>query len=221
MKLSTLNDIFDHMSKELLYATNNPGKIVEISKFLEHQGIKVVSLQELGINLDLPETGSSLEENATLKVKAYSKVSGGRIVMADDTGLEIDALNGAPGIHVRRWKDDETRMSDEEIIEYCLDQMKDIPNEKRTAQFRTVVALVLPDGNIETFDGILRGVIMEKPSTIRVEGFPFESLFFIPEWQMLLGELHQLSMSEKGDKLIHREKALQKAIPRVRELLKD
>lgn len=207
------------MSQEVLYATNNPGKIAEISKFLEHNNIKVVSPKDLGIDLDVPENADSLEGNAVLKVKAFLKVSEGRIVIADDTGLEVDSLGGKPGIHVRRWKDGITRMGDEEIIEYCIEQMRNVAKEQRGAQFRTVVALGLPNGNVETFDGTLRGVILESPADIKVEGFPFESLFYVPEWKMLLGQLHYLSMEEKGDKIIHRERALQKAIPRVRELL--
>lgn len=118
------------MLKEVLYATNNPGKIAEISKFFEFNGIKVVSPKDLKIDLDIPETGNSLEENAILKVKGFLPVCGGRIVMADDTGLEIDSLGGKPGIHVRRWRDGITRMDDEEIINYCLDQMKYIPIEQ-------------------------------------------------------------------------------------------
>lgn len=207
------------MSKEVLYATNNPGKIAEISKFFEFYDIKVVSPRDLKIDLDVPETGNSLEENAILKVKGFLPVSGERLVIADDTGLEIDSLGGKPGIHVRRWKDGITRMSDEEIINYCLDQMKAISLRQRGAQFRTVLALGISNRKVETFDGILRGVILETPASNRVEGFPFESLFFIPEWNMLLGEVHKLSMEEKGDKLIHREKALKKIVPRVKELI--
>ncbi len=207
------------MSKELLYATNNPGKLVEISKLLNHNGIKVVSPKDLGIELDIPETGNSLEENASLKAKAFLLESDGRIVLSDDTGLEIDALNGEPGIHVRRWKDGKTRMTDKEIIEYCVQRMTGIPKEQRGAQFRTVLALALPDGTIETFEGTLRGEILENPALIRVEGFPFESLFFIPEWEMLLGEVHQLEAKDKKGRLNHREKALQKAIPRIRKLI--
>lgn len=207
------------MLREVLYATNNPGKITEISKFLKHNGIKVVSPKDLGLDLEVPETGSSLEENSTLKVKAYLEVSGGRVVLADDTGLEIDSLNNKPGIHVRRWKDGKTRMEDEEIIQYCLEQMRGITSGERGAQFRTVVAMGLPSGEVETYDGTLRGVILETPADIRVEGFPFESLFFVPGWNMLLGEVHNLPMEKKGDKVIHREKALQKAIPRVKQLL--
>lgn len=82
-----------------------------------------------------------------------------------------------------------------------------------------MLALGSSNKRVEIFDGILRGVIMEKPALTRVEGFPFESLFFVPEWHMLLGEVHNLSMEEKGDRLIHREKALKKIIPRVKELI--
>ena len=207
------------MSAELLYATNNPGKIIEVSKLLEHNGIEVVSPKDLGIELDVPETGNTLEENATLKAKAFLELSDRRVVLSDDTGLEIDSLNGEPGIHVRRWKDGQTRLSDEEVIAYCMERMSEIPKDQRGAQFRTVLVLATPDGHTEIFDGILRGEILEHPADIRVEGFPFESLFYIPEWNMLLGEVHQLKASEKEGRLNHREKALQKAIPRIKELL--
>lgn len=207
------------MSRELLYATNNPGKIIEVSKLLKHNGIKVVSPKDLGIELDVPETGKTLEENATLKAKAFINVSEGRIVLADDTGLEIDSLKGEPGIHVRRWKDGQTRLSDEEVISYCIERMKDVPKGERGSQFRTVLVLATPDGGIEVFDGILRGEVLEQPADIRVEGFPFESLFYIPEWKMLLGEAHQLNANDKEGRLNHREKALQKAVPRIQELL--
>lgn len=207
------------MSPELLYATNNPGKVNEVSKLLAHNGIKVVSPKDLSIELDVPEEGTTLEENATLKVKAFLLVSDGRVVLGDDTGLEIDALNGEPGIHVRRWKDGETRMNDEEIIEYAIERLKDVPKGERGAQFRTVLALALPSGEVELFDGILRGEILEKPAELRVEGFPFESLFFVPKWGMLLGEAHKMSAQEQGERKNHRERALEKAVPRILELL--
>lgn len=207
------------LPKEVLYVTNNPGKVIEISKLLEHNGIKVVSPRDLGIELDVSETGVTLEENATLKAKAFLLHSDGRAVLADDTGLEIEALRGEPGIHVRRWRDGETRMSDEAIIEYCLERMKDIPKGERNAQFRTVLVVALPSGEIETFDGVLKGTILEKSADVRVEGFPFESLFFIPKWNMMLWQVHQLPANEKYGRHNHRERALQKAIPRIKELL--
>lgn len=207
------------MVKEILYATNNPGKIIEVSKLLEFNNIKVVSPKELNIELDVPETGKSLEENASTKAKAFLELSDGRVVLSDDTGLEIDALNGEPGIHVRRWKNKEVKMTDEEIIEYCMEKMKNIPKGERGAQFRTVLALALSNGSIETFEGTLRGEILEEPSKIKVEGFPFESLFFVSDWNMVLGEANKLSVENKKERLNHREKALQKAILRIKELI--
>jgi len=207
------------MLKELLYATNNPGKVLEMGKLLNYYGIGVVSPNDLGMDLNVPETGSTLEENARLKVKAYLAKSNDRLVLADDTGLEIDALNREPGIRVRRWKDGETRMGDEEIIQHCLKLMVDIPMRSRGAKFKTVLALGLPNSNVEIYKGILRGVILEKDDPLRIEGFPFESLFFVSEWGMLLGHAAKLPAGQKNGRLNHREKALQKAIPRIKQLV--
>lgn len=208
------------MSKELFYATNNPGKKYEVSKHLSQCGITLKTPDDCGINIDVPEDGNSLEENAKLKVEAYSELVNDKLILADDTGLEIDALNGEPGIHVRRWKDKKNRMTDQEIIDYCIERMKDVPKKERGAQFRTVLALNIPGKETEFFDGILRGYILEKPSIQKVEGFPFESLFFVPEWNMLLGDARQLPVEKKQHLLNHREKAINKAIPRIKELLK-
>ncbi|MEI8067900.1 MAG: non-canonical purine NTP pyrophosphatase [Candidatus Shapirobacteria bacterium] len=209
------------MVKKLFYATNNPGKKFEISRHLLHHGIKVVTPDECGIDLDVEESGSSLEENATLKAKAYVDLVSDKLILADDTGLEIDALGGEPGIHVRRWKDGKSRLTDQELIDYCLEKMKGVPVEKRGAQFRTVLALDVPGKGIEIFEGILRGYILEEASVMRVEGFPFESLFFVPEWNMLLGDARQLPVEKKQHLLNHRERAIEKAIPRIRELLEE
>jgi len=209
------------MTKELFYATNNPGKKFEISRHLFYNGINVVSPDELGINIDIPESGNSLEENAILKIKGYQNLVTERLILTDDTGLEIDGLNGEPGIHVRRWKDGQNRMTDQEIIDYCIEKMKGIPKGKRGAQFRTVLALGNIDGNIEVFEGTLRGYILEEPSTQRVEGFPFESLFFVPEWNLLLGNARQLPVAQKQHLLNHRERAIEKAIPRIKELFSE
>lgn len=216
----------------VFYATTNPGKIFEVGKHLKQFGIKLVSPMDLGLTLDVEETGQTLEENAMLKTKAYLEAEVTDLVMADDTGIEIDALDGEPGIHVRRWRDKKTRMTDEEIIAYCLKRMRGVPRNKRTAQFRTVIALGIPkglalhpqgqalsDNSIELFEGTLQGVILEKPAPLRIEGFPFESLFYIPEWKKVLGEIHQLPAEKKRHLLTHRERAVEKAMPRIRSLL--
>jgi XTP/dITP diphosphohydrolase len=209
--------------KKLLYATNNPGKLFEVSKLLESSNVEVISPQDLDIDLDIEETGETLEANASLKISAFlDYVTSDIIVMADDTGVEIDALNGEPGIHVRRWQDGKTRLTDQQVINYCLKRMQGIPPAKRTAKFRTVVALGVPEKEIELFDGILAGTIVEKPGRLRYEGFPFETLFYIPEWGKLLGEVHDLPIEEKiKQKLFtHRERAVLKALPRIKTLLK-
>lgn len=207
------------MVERILYATTNTGKIREIGEYLKHHGIKALSpydLEGLKVPLDVPEDAGSLEGNAKQKVEAYVPHAEGLIVMADDTGLEIDALNGEPGIYVRRWIG--RKMEDEEIIEYALERLKDVPEGKRTARFRSIVALGKPDGTVELFEGKLEGKILVEASDIRVKGFPFESLFFSTEWNMLLGDQHSLPVAEKEKMLNHRERALEKAVARLKEL---
>lgn len=206
---------------QVLYATTNPGKLMEVSKHLTLYGVTVMSPADIGVEIDVDESGQTLEENAMLKAEAYrAYVPPHTVVMADDTGVEIDALNGEPGIHVRRWYDHNTAMSDEEIIDYCIERMLGIPLDQRGAQFRTVVALGIPDGTTTCFDGILRGEIGLTPAALKYAGMPFETLFYVSEWQILLGDIHTLSIEEKQQHgyFTHRERAIQKALPRLREL---
>jgi XTP/dITP diphosphohydrolase len=207
------------MSKQILYATTNPGKVFEVRKILNSLGLEMLAPADIGLDLDVPENGISLEENAAAKAQAYlDQLDGNYLILGDDTGVEIDALNGEPGIHVRRWHSDH-RLTDQEIITYCIQRMQGIPPAKRGAQFRTVFALGIPGTGIELFDGTLRGVILEEPAPLRIEGFPFESLFFVPEWGRLLGDVHQTPAAQKTNYITHRERALMNALPRIRELL--
>jgi XTP/dITP diphosphohydrolase len=205
----------------LLYATSNPGKLLEVGKYLAAYGIVLVSPMQAGIAIEVEETGRTLEENAMLKARAYLQWVSNMIVMADDTGVEIDALDGEPGIHVRRWKDRHTPLSDREIIDYCMERMQSIPKTHRGAQFRTVIALGMPGGGIELFDGVLRGEITQTPAPLKLPGFPFETMFYIPKWQKLLGDIHKLSLEEKMQQgyLTHRERAVHKALPRLQAML--
>jgi XTP/dITP diphosphohydrolase len=207
--------------RHLLYATTNPGKVLEVRKYLQSFGVALLSPAEIGLALDVEETGQSLEENAALKAKAYFAQVPHTVVLADDTGVEIDALHGEPGIHVRRWRDGRTPMSDQAIIDYCMARLQGIPQAQRGAQFRTVIALCSPDGAVELFDGILRGEITDTPAPLNIPGFPFEAMFYIQEWGKLLGDIHTFSMEEKLRRgyLTHREQAVQKAVSRLRALL--
>jgi len=215
----------------LVYATSNPGKIKEIRKHLKGHGLVVESMTDLGCaDLEVPEPGTTLGENAVIKVCAYLAelqqqlhLKGERVVvLSDDTGMEIEGLNGEPGIHVRRWKDHETRMSDEEIISYALERMAGLAGDDRKAEFRTVLAAgVLNEDGTTTepllFEGTLRGTILEKTGSNRVEGFPFASLFFVDEYGMLLGDFEALPFEEKGDRANHRERAVNNSLSFVRE----
>lgn len=206
------------MSK-IVYATTNPGKFAEVQKLFTGHGLAIKSAADYKIDIDVDETGTTLEENATLKAEAYLKAIGEDvIVLGDDTGLEIDALGGEPGIKVRRWKG--YKMTDDEIIAYALEGLKDVPDAKRTAQFRTVIAVAKRGTPTKTFSGILPGKIVMKPHDFREEGLPFQPLFFSTEYHQMLYEIHSLPTAEKIARNIvtHRERAVMSALPYLQSL---
>lgn len=201
----------------IIYATTNPGKFNEVKGIFAHHQLAVSSLKDFGISRDVPETGATLVANARLKVEAYqSLLPPGSIVIADDTGLEIDALDGEPGIHVRRWLGH--RMSDEEIISYVLHRLENVPPDQRGAQFHTVLAVAAPDQSLHYFHGIFRGMIMASPEPERVEGMPFFPLFFIKELGLSLDKFHRLPIASQLKFPTHREKAVIASVPYLRSL---
>lgn len=203
----------------IVYATTNPGKFAEVSKLFSGHNLKIKSAADYNLNIDVPETGTTLEENASLKAETYrDAIPDDVVVMGDDTGVEIDALNGEPGIKVRRWKG--YKMEDEEIIDYTLERLKGIPDKKRTAQFRTVIAVAKRGLPTYLFSGILPGMIVTKPHAFREVGLPFQPLFFSTEYNLMLYEVHTLETKEKLAKNIitHRERAVTAALPYLRQL---
>lgn len=197
---------------QIVYATTNPGKFEMVQKVCAHHGVEIKSLADFGVNVDVEESGETLEKNAKIKAEAYLKLlPSDSIVIADDTGVEIDALGGEPGIKVRRWKG--YKMSDEEIIEYCLERMKDVPVGDRGAQFRTVLAVSVHDSEVKYFDGVLRGEILTVPLAERREGMPFWPIFFIPKLKMTLGQFHDRPMEFQLAHPTHRELAVIKLLP--------
>ena len=196
--------------QKLLIATKNPGKFLEFKEIFKELGLEIelVSLKDLGIEQKMEEIGKNFEENAIQKAEFYHDLSE-LLTLADDGGLEIDCLNGEPGVKSRRWPGYEA--TDEEMIQIALEKLKGVPREKRGAQLRTVVGLVFPgDEKVYTFEGILRGHIAETPTTQRVAGYPFRSIF-IPEGQeKYLGELSLVA---------HRKQAIEKALPIIKKHL--
>ncbi len=186
----------------LLVATNNRGKLREYAELLKGLPFELTTLSEQGITEEAEETGSSLKQNAIHKAATYVKLSG-LTTMADDSGLEVDALGGEPGPLSRRYAGD--NVPDQERNDYLLAKLRDIPREKRTARFRCVIAIALPEGKVKTCEGVCEGIIAFDAKG--KEGFGYDPIFYLPELDKRMAEL---SLAEKN-RISHRAKAAQKA----------
>ncbi len=191
---------------KLLLATNNKAKVREYKSLLQGIPYEIVTLAEQGITTVVDEVGESLEENANLKAKALAAES--RLLsLADDSGLEVDALGGEPGPLSARYAGEGA--SDIERVNYLLARLKDIPKEKRTARFRCVIAIAAPDETVELCSGECPGFIITVP---RGEyGFGYDPVFYLPELGKTMAELPL----ELKNQVSHRGHAARKA----RELL--
>ncbi len=192
--------------KKLLVATQNPGKVLEYKELLKDLPIEVVTLQDLGITQEAPEDAPTFEENAKLKVEFYSKFVDFPTI-AEDSGLEIDYLNGEPGVKSRRWPGH--RATDDELVKLITEKMQGVPKEKRGAQFRVVMALKIPAKEVAIAEGVMRGFITDKPIETVITGFPYRSMFFVPQLGKVLGEM---TMNEEA-RIGHRKQALEKLLP--------
>jgi len=182
---------------KILLATHNEGKILKYRVLFKDLPAELVTLSDMGIKDEPEESGKTFLENAVLKANFYSEFSD-LPVLAEDGGLEIDALGGEPGVYSRRWPG--YKASDEELIKMTLEKLKSVPYERRGAQFRVVMALKMGENNLITSEAFLRGIITEKPVSKIISGFPFRSLFYVPELGKVLGEL---TMEEEA-KVAHR-----------------
>lgn len=200
--------------KKLLIATTNPGKLEEIKHFLSDLPIECLSLRDVGITISVEETGETFEENAILKARTYTTLSH-LPTLADDGGLEIDALHGEPGVHSHRWIHKDREDTDEELIDYTMKKMRGLPRAQRGAQLRLVLALILPTGHVHTSEGVTRGIIAEEPSSYRKEGFPYRSLLYLPDIQKFYNQ-DELTDTE-NETYNHRRKALEKLKPIIQE----
>lgn len=159
---------------KLLVGTNNPGKVREYEELLTDlpETLEVTFLAREGLTLEVEESGETFEENARIKALAYAQASG-LISLADDSGLEVDALGGAPGVHSARYAGPAT--SDVDRYRKLLDTLANIPAGQRSARFRCVVALALPDGTVHTADGFCEGEIGFAPRG--EHGFGYDPVF--------------------------------------------
>jgi len=193
---------------KLLLATNNKAKMREYKSLLQGLPYEVVTLAEQGITTVVDEAGESLEENARLKATALAAESQ-LLSLADDSGLEVDALGGEPGPLSARYAGEGA--SDIERINYLLARLKDVPEEKRTARFRCVIAISTPDEEVKICSGECRGFITLAPRG--EHGFGYDPVFYLPELGKTMAELPL----ELKNQVSHRGQAARKA----RELLKS
>ena len=183
---------------KVILASQNQHKLVELSAILSQLGFEIALESEYGLHVDVDETGTTFEENSLLKAEAVMKASG-MPVLADDSGLMVDALDGAPGVYSARYGH---KSSDAERIAYLLENLKDVPAEKRTAKFVCVITCLWPDGRRIVARGECPGQILFAPKG--TGGFGYDPVFYLPELEKTYAEL----ASEEKNAISHRGNAL-------------
>ena len=190
----------------IIIATGNKDKVREINEILKGTEFDAVSMKEIGIDPDIVEDADSFEGNALIKARTVHELTK-EYVMADDSGLCIDALNGAPGIYSARFCGEDSTY--EEKFKKIFEMLKDVPEEKRTAQFVCAIAVVRPDGSSFTVRGECHGVLHEKP--MGENGFGYDPIFYVPEFGMTTAQMSK----EQKNMISHRGKALRAMVDKL------
>lgn len=184
---------------KIIFATKNKGKLKEIKQIMKDTNFEVISMSEAGINIEIEETGTTFEENAIIKATAVMKESG-LPALADDSGLEIDYLDKAPGVYSSRYMGEDTPYDIKN--NHILELLKDVSKEQRTARFVSVIAAVFPDNTTITTKGTIEGIIGYEQAG--ENGFGYDPIFLVPEYNMTTA---QMSIEQKNE-ISHRGKAL-------------
>lgn len=184
----------------IIFATGNADKMKEIRMILSDMGMEILSMKEAGANPDIVEDGTTFEENAWIKAQSVAKLFPDDIVLADDSGLEIDYLNGEPGIYSARYLGEDTsyEIKNQKLIE----RLFGVPKEQRTARFVCAIAAALPDGSTKTVRGTIEGYIGEKSAG--ENGFGYDPIFYVDEYGCSTAQL----LPEEKNKISHRGNAL-------------
>ena len=188
------------MERRIVFATGNENKMKEIRMILADLNMEILSMKEAGVEIDIVEDGMSFEENAEIKARAVSRVLTNDIVLADDSGLEIDYLDKAPGIYSARFAGEDTSYDIKNRI--FLDRLEGVPDEERTARFVCAVAAVFPDGTSETVRETIEGEIAHEITGDN--GFGYDPIFYVPVYGCTTAEM----TAEQKNELSHRGKAL-------------
>lgn len=184
---------------KLVLASKNQHKLVEMQTILGQLGLEVVLQSELGIDVDVDETGTTFAENALLKAKAVMEASH-MAAIADDSGLVVDALKGAPGVYSARYGN---KNSDAERTAFLLENMADVPEQQRTGRFVSAIACALPDGRVVTAEGVCEGTILFE--TRGDNGFGYDPVFYVPQ----IGKTFAEADGAEKNAISHRGKALE------------
>lgn len=195
--------------KKVIFATSNEGKMKEIRLLLADKDVEVLSLKETGVHVEIIEDGETFEENALIKVKTVGREIPGAIILADDSGLEVDYLNREPGVHSARYMGEETPYSIKN--QAIIDRLSDAVGDERSARFVCVIAALLPDGRTLTTRATIEGQIGYKEEG--ENGFGYDPILYLPKYHTTTAGLS----TEEKNKISHRGKALQQ----MKKLLTD
>jgi XTP/dITP diphosphohydrolase len=185
--------------KRIIFATSNEGKMSEIREILKGLDIELLSLKDAGLNPDIDENGTTFEENAIIKAKIVMELTG-EIVLADDSGIEVDYLDKAPGVYSARFLGEEVPYTVKN--QYIIDKLSEAKEEERSARFVCVIACAFPNGEIITRRETMEGYIAKQISG--TNGFGYDPIFYVPEYQCTTAEMQ----SELKNIISHRGKAL-------------
>lgn len=188
------------MEKRIIFATGNQNKMKEIKMILSDLGMEILSMKEAGIDVDVEENGTTFEENALIKARAIAERLPSDVILADDSGLEIDYLNKEPGIYSARYAGKDTSYDIKNQM--LIDRLEGVPDEKRTARFVCAIAAVFPDGTEEVVCEAMEGRIGYKIAG--ANGFGYDPIFYLPEFGMTSAEI----TPEQKNEVSHRGKAL-------------
>jgi XTP/dITP diphosphohydrolase len=200
------------MTRKLLVATRNPGKVREYGDLLAGLPLEVTYLDAEGITLEVEETGKTFAENALQKATTCARATG-LWTWADDSGLEVDALGGAPGVRSARYAG--SGASDADRYRKLLNALAGVPWDRRTARFRCVVALATPDGDVRTVDGVCEGIIAFGPAGS--SGFGYDPVFYLPERGITMAQLPP----EVKNQISHRARAARAAVRELEQMLQE
>ena len=193
---------------ELLIATQNPGKAREFRTLLAHLEAKLCFPFELNLQVEVPEDSTTYADNACQKALAYVHASG-LFTLADDSGLEVDALGGAPGVYSARYAPGH----DADRAAALLAQLRGVAWKQRTARFRCVIAIATPTGELYSAEGVCEGLIAFEPAG--QGGFGYDPIFYLPEYNCTMAQLPQ----EEKNRISHRARAVEASLPTLRRLL--